>query len=50
MLISTILSVVLLLGITGYIKYKEDASTLAVPFDNPIYEYTDKTLELKKFF
>jgi hypothetical protein len=36
--------------VKGYIKYKEDASTLAVPFDNPIYEYTDKTLELKKFF
>jgi hypothetical protein len=36
--------------VEGYINYKRDASTLAVPLDNPITEYTDKTLELKKFF
>ena len=36
--------------VEGYINYKRDASSLAVPFDNPISEYTDKTLELKKFF
>jgi len=36
--------------VKGYLKYKEDASKLAVPLNNPIYEYTDKTLELKKFF
>jgi len=40
-----------LLGeVEGYLKYKIDASTLVVPFDNPISEYSDKTLELKKFF
>jgi hypothetical protein len=36
--------------VEGYINYKKDASSLAVPLDNPIVEYTDKTLELKKFF
>ena len=36
--------------VQGYINYKRDASSLAVPFDNPISEYTDKSLELKKFF
>jgi hypothetical protein len=36
--------------VQGYINYKRDASSLAVPFDNPISEYTDKTLELQKFF
>jgi len=36
--------------VEGYINYKRDASTLIVPLDNPISEYTDKTLELKKFF
>jgi hypothetical protein len=36
--------------VEGYINYKKDASTLAVPLDKPISEYTDKTLELKKFF
>jgi hypothetical protein len=36
--------------VEGYINYKRDASTLVVPLDNPISEYTDKTLELKKFF
>ena len=36
--------------VQGYMKYKEDASTLAVPLDKPISVYTDKTLELKSFF
>jgi hypothetical protein len=36
--------------VEGYMMYKRDASTLVVPFDNPLSEYTDKTLELKKFF
>jgi len=36
--------------VEGYINYKRDASSLAVPLDNPHVEYTDKTLELKKFF
>jgi hypothetical protein len=36
--------------VEGYIMYKRDASTLVVPLDKPICEYTDKTLELHKFF
>ena len=36
--------------VQGYIRYKEDASSLAVPLDNPMSVYTDKTLELKNFF
>jgi hypothetical protein len=36
--------------VEGYIMYKKDASTLAVPLDKPMSEYTDKTLELNKFF
>jgi hypothetical protein len=36
--------------VEGYINYKKDASTLAVPLDKPMCEYTDKTLELHKFF
>ena len=36
--------------VEGYIMYKKDASTLAVPLDKPMSEYTDKTLELHKFF
>jgi hypothetical protein len=36
--------------VQGYIRYKEDASTLAVPLDKPMSVYTDKTLELKRFF
>ena len=36
--------------VQGYVKYKEDASTLAVPLDKPMSVYTDKTLELKTFF
>ena len=36
--------------VQGYMRYKEDASTLVVPLDNPISVYTDKTLELKNFF
>ncbi len=34
----------------GYIKYKNDVSTLVVPMDRPIATYTGKTLELKKWF
>lgn len=35
----------------GYMKYKKDVSTLAVPLANPIYSKTnDKQLVLKKFF
>ena len=36
--------------VQGYIRYKEDASTLAVPLDKPMSVYNDKTLELKRFF
>ena len=36
--------------VQGYVRYKEDASTLVVPLDKPISVYTDKTLELKSFF
>ena len=36
--------------VQGYIQYKIDASTLAVPLSNPIAVYTPKTLELNKFF
>jgi len=36
--------------VQGYMRYMEDASTLAVPLDKPISVYTDKTLELKSFF
>ena len=36
--------------VQGYIQYKKDASTLAVPLSNPIAVYTPKTLELNKFF
>ena len=36
--------------VQGYVRYKEDASTLAVPLDKPMSVYTDKTLELKRFF
>ena len=35
----------------GYIKYKRDASTLAVPMQAPVSsDYKTKTLELKKWF
>lgn len=34
----------------GYLKYLQDASTLAVPLSAPIYSSIDKTLELKTFF
>jgi hypothetical protein len=35
----------------GYIKYKQDVSTLVVPIDLPILSYTnDKQLELKPWF
>ena len=36
--------------VQGYVRYKEDASTLAVPLDKPMSVYTDKKLELKRFF
>jgi hypothetical protein len=36
--------------VKGYIKYKEDASTLAVPLDKPMSVYIDKSVELKRFF
>jgi hypothetical protein len=34
----------------GYMKYLQDASTLAVPMSHPVHSSTDKTLELKPFF
>ena len=35
----------------GYLKYKKDVSSLAVPLSNPIYSKTnDKQLVLKNFF
>ena len=35
----------------GYMRYKQDASTLAVPLSAPVLSYTnDKQLELKHFF
>jgi len=34
----------------GYIKYKNDVSTLAVPINRPVSTYTNNTLELKKWF
>jgi len=34
----------------GYLKYLQDASTLAVPLAAPIHSSNDKTLELKRFF
>lgn len=34
----------------GYIKYKNDVSTLAVPMRRPLSTYSNNTLELKKFF
>jgi len=34
----------------GYMKYLQDASTLAVPIAHPVHSSTDKTLELKPFF
>ena len=40
-----------LLGeIEGYLKYKNDVSTLAVPLSRPISTYHNNTLETKKFF
>jgi hypothetical protein len=36
--------------IQGYMRYKQDASTLVVPLENPSYYHIDKTLELKNFF
>jgi hypothetical protein len=34
----------------GYLKFKNDVSTLAVPMTRPISTYSSNTLELKKFF
>ena len=34
----------------GYIKYKNDVSTLVVPIDRPVSTYHNNTLETKKFF
>ena len=34
----------------GYIKYKEDISTLAVPIDRPVHLSLDKTIEMNRFF
>lgn len=35
----------------GYIHYKKDVSTMAVPIERPTYaDYNDKTLELKPWF
>ena len=36
--------------VEGYIQYKKDASTLVVPLSHPVSVYTNKTLELNKFF
>ena len=32
-----------------YLKYKVDASTLAVPLDNPAYYHKDTTVEMNRF-
>jgi hypothetical protein len=34
----------------GYVQYKNDVSTLAVPIDRPTSTYRNNTLELKKWF
>ena len=34
----------------GYIKYKNDVSTLVVPIERPTSTYTNTTLELKPWF
>lgn len=34
----------------GYIKYKNDVSTLVVPIDRPLSTYHNNTLETKSFF
>lgn len=34
----------------GYIKFKNDVSTLVVPIDRPISTYHNNTLETKRFF
>jgi hypothetical protein len=36
--------------IQGYLQYKKDISTLAVPLANPAYYHKDTTVELKQFF
>ena len=35
---------------TGYIKYKNDVSTLVVPIERPTSTYSNTTLELKPWF
>ena len=34
----------------GYIKYKNDVSTLVVPIDRPLSTYHNNVLETKRFF
>ena len=34
----------------GYIKYKNDVSTLVVPIERPTSTYSNNTLELKPWF
>jgi len=34
----------------GYIKYKNDVSTLPVPLNHGVSTYSNNVLELKKFF
>ena len=34
----------------GYLKFKNDVSTLAVPMTRPVSTYSSNTLELKKYF
>lgn len=36
--------------VVGYLRYKHDASTLAIPNDLPVHLTTDKTVELNRFF
>jgi hypothetical protein len=36
--------------IQGYLQYKKDISTLAVPMANPAYYHKDTTVEFKRFF
>lgn len=36
--------------VKGYMRFKEDTSTLAMPMDRPIQHYNDKSLKLNNFF
>jgi hypothetical protein len=36
--------------ITGYLKYKTDASTMHTLMERPVYLHNDNTIELKHFF